>query len=124
MKFYPILLQFLAMSQVNTHVHSNKCAQQSVPHEHRGNPGTARQGRCNALDAGDRRPYPDQGASQGTACGIYGKHFALRGFGFFLLPNGIHARPSATMPGGQVRDPQGADANSCAAEKVGLCEDD
>lgn len=44
------------------------------------------------------------GASQGTGCGTYVKHFALRGFEFILLPNRIPVRPSATMPVGQVRE--------------------
>jgi hypothetical protein len=50
-------------------------AQQSVPEVRRDN----------ALDAGDCRF---------SASGTYGEYFS--GFKFFLLPNRVHARPSAT----------------------------
>ena len=59
-------------------------AEQSVPEVHRDN----------ALDVGDCRP-----ASQGTACGTYGKHFAQRGFEFFLLSSIVHSNPPVPRRG-------------------------
>jgi hypothetical protein len=43
----------------------------------------------------------------------YGKHFAQRGFGFFLLPSRVHARPSAML-----RERKSLGAGSEIANKI------
>jgi len=45
-------------------------------------------------------------------CGTYGKHFAQRGFEFSLLPNRIHAHPSAML---RKRKPLGSSINVAQA---------